>query len=164
MATTKSLLDSALAGARASREQDLEDLMALLRIPSVSTLPERRDDCLRAARWLSDRFERMGFKARIVEVRKEGLPVGDDFGNFWRDFEWMGVQRQLKVLGIFARLAYRDGKRAYIDDMPRVMAAFKPCDAAVDQWRIGPPQPMRDARKTVCMRMREAARQIGLLG
>jgi len=49
-------------------------------------------------------------------------------------------------------------------DMPRVMAAFKPCDAAVDQWRIGPPQPMRDARKTVCMRMREAARQIGLLG
>ena len=132
MATTKSLLDSALAKARASREQDLEDLMALLRIPSVSTLPERRDDCLRAARWLSDRFERMGFKARIVEVRKEGLPVGDDFGNFWRDFEWMGVQRQLKVLGIFARLAYRDGKRAYIDDMPRVMAYLR---SACERYR-----------------------------
>src|SRR5437773_433935 len=75
MATTKSLLDSALARARASREQDLEDLMELLRIPSVSTLPERREDCLRAARWLSDRFERMGFKTRIVDVRKDGLPV-----------------------------------------------------------------------------------------
>src|SRR5438093_10879826 len=75
MATTKSLLESALAKAEASREQDLEDLMELLRIPSVSTLPERREDCLRAARWLSDRFERMGFKARIVDVRKEGLPV-----------------------------------------------------------------------------------------
>ena len=44
-----------------------------------------------------------------------------DFAAFWRDFEWMGVQRQLKVLGIFARLAHRDGKTGYVDDMPRVM-------------------------------------------
>ena len=48
--------------------------------------------------------------------------------------------------------------------MPRVVAAFEPCYAAVDQGRIGPPKPMRDARKTVGVRMREAARQIGLLG
>ncbi|HKW81398.1 MAG TPA: aminoglycoside phosphotransferase, partial [Casimicrobiaceae bacterium] len=41
--------------------------------------------------------------------------------DFWRDFEWMGVQRQLKVLGIFARLAHRDGKHGYVADMPRVM-------------------------------------------
>jgi len=75
MATTEALLEAALAKARASRDQDLEDLIDLLRIPSVSTLPERRDDCLRAARWLVERFERMGFKARIVDVRKEGLPV-----------------------------------------------------------------------------------------
>jgi hypothetical protein len=33
----------------------------------------------------------------------------------------MGVQRQLKVLGIFARLCYRDGKDGYLKDMPRVM-------------------------------------------
>jgi aminoglycoside/choline kinase family phosphotransferase len=44
---------------------------------------------------------------------------------FWRDFEWMGVQRQLKVLGIFARLWHRDGKRAYLADMPRVMAYLR---------------------------------------
>jgi hypothetical protein len=50
-----------------------------------------------------------------------GLPVDADFGVFWRDFEWMGVQRQLKVLGIFARLNHRDGKAAYVDDMPRVL-------------------------------------------
>jgi acetylornithine deacetylase/succinyl-diaminopimelate desuccinylase-like protein len=75
MATTKSLLDSALAKAQASREKDLEDLMELLRIPSVSTLPERREDCLRAARWLSERFEGMGFQARIVDVQEKGLPV-----------------------------------------------------------------------------------------
>jgi len=54
-------------------------------------------------------------------ARSAGLPVDADFGAFWRDFEWMGVQRQLKVLGIFARLNHRDGKAAYVDDMPRVL-------------------------------------------
>jgi len=54
-------------------------------------------------------------------ARAAALPVGGDFAAFWRDFEWMGVQRQLKVLGIFARLFHRDGKDAYLKDMPRVM-------------------------------------------
>jgi len=53
-------------------------------------------------------------------ARRAGLPVPADFGEFHRDFEWMGVQRHLKVLGIFARLAWRDGKRGYLDSMPRV--------------------------------------------
>ena len=44
------------------------------------------------------------------KARKAGLPVDADFGEFWRDFEWMGLQRHLKVLGIFARINYRDGK------------------------------------------------------
>lgn len=55
------------------------------------------------------------------KARKAGLPVAVDFGEFYRDFEWMGVQRHIKVLGIFARLCYRDGKAAYLHDMPRVM-------------------------------------------
>ena len=46
--------------------------------------------------------------------------VPDDFGDFWRDFEWMGLQRHLKVLGIFARLSIRDGKPQYLGDIPRV--------------------------------------------
>jgi aminoglycoside/choline kinase family phosphotransferase len=54
-------------------------------------------------------------------ARKASLPVSTDFAAFWRDFEWMGVQRQLKVLGIFARLKARDGKAAYVDDMPLVL-------------------------------------------
>ena len=49
----------------------------------------------------------------------------NDFGAFWRDFEWMGVQRQLKVLGIFARLWHRDGKSASLLEMPRVMAYLR---------------------------------------
>jgi len=59
------------------------------------------------------------------KARAAGLPVGDDFGTFWRDFEWMGVQRQLKVLGIFARLFYRDGKDAYLKETPRVMGYLR---------------------------------------
>jgi N-acetylmuramate 1-kinase len=52
--------------------------------------------------------------------RRAGLPVADDFGSHWRDFEWMGLQRHLKVLGIFARLHHRDGKDGYLKDLPRV--------------------------------------------
>jgi len=54
-------------------------------------------------------------------ARKAGLPVAADFADFYRDFEWMGAQRQLKVLGIFARLCYRDGKERYLADQPLVM-------------------------------------------
>jgi hypothetical protein len=54
-------------------------------------------------------------------ARKAGLPVNGDFACFYRDFEWMGAQRQLKVLGIFARLFHRDGKGAYLKDQPVVM-------------------------------------------
>ncbi|WP_370685871.1 aminoglycoside phosphotransferase family protein [Sulfurirhabdus autotrophica] len=54
------------------------------------------------------------------KARKAGLPVQQDFAEFYRDFEWMGVQRHIKVLGIFARLFHRDGKDGYIKDMPLV--------------------------------------------
>ncbi|MFI5281644.1 MAG: dipeptidase [Candidatus Dormibacterales bacterium] len=69
------MLDAALAKAKAARDQDLADLSDLLRIPSVSTLPERRDDCLRAGRWLRDRFERMGLQSEMVDVHPGGLPI-----------------------------------------------------------------------------------------
>ncbi|KNZ33403.1 MAG: aminoglycoside phosphotransferase [Methylibium sp. NZG] len=52
-------------------------------------------------------------------ARKAALPVPDDFGEFWRQVEWMGLQRHLKVLGIFCRLKHRDGKPKYSEDLPR---------------------------------------------
>ncbi|MSQ54883.1 MAG: aminoglycoside phosphotransferase [Betaproteobacteria bacterium] len=55
-------------------------------------------------------------------ARKAGLPVHADFAEFWRDLEWMGLQRHLKVLGIFARLTHRDGKPRYVADTPRFIA------------------------------------------
>ncbi len=53
------------------------------------------------------------------KARKAGLPVGDDFGEFYKGVEWMGLQRHLKVAGIFARLTLRDGKPKYLADTPR---------------------------------------------
>ena len=55
------------------------------------------------------------------KARAAGLPVHADFAEFYRDFEWMGAQRHLKVAGIFARLAYRDGKERYLADIPLVL-------------------------------------------
>jgi aminoglycoside/choline kinase family phosphotransferase len=54
-------------------------------------------------------------------ARKAGLPVSHDVDAFYRDFEFMGLQRHLKVLGIFARLYHRDGKDGYLNDIPLVM-------------------------------------------
>lgn len=53
------------------------------------------------------------------KARAAGLPVGEDFGEFYRGVEWMGLQRHLKVAGIFARLTLRDGKPQYLADTPR---------------------------------------------
>ena len=62
----------------------------------------------------------LDWTARYWEkARRAGLPVNSDFGGFYRDVEWMGLQRHLKVLGIFARLYYRDGKRGYLEDTAR---------------------------------------------
>ncbi len=58
--------------------------------------------------------------ARYWEAAKRArLPVDADFAEFYRGLEWMGLQRHLKVLGIFARLTYRDGKAKYLADTPR---------------------------------------------
>ncbi len=60
------------------------------------------------------------------KARRAGLPVGADFHAFFRALEWMGLQRHLKVLGIFARIRHRDGKAGYVEDAPRFLAYAKP--------------------------------------
>jgi N-acetylmuramate 1-kinase len=65
------------------------------------------------------------------QAKKAELPVSDQFGEFYKDFEWMGLQRHIKVLGIFARLAIRDGKESYISSMPLVS---KYCLAAAQRY------------------------------
>jgi aminoglycoside/choline kinase family phosphotransferase len=82
------------------------------------------------------------------KARQAGLPVDADFGEFWRAFEWMGLQRHLKVLGIFARINYRDGKPRYLEDTPRFIryardvarryAALTPLVLLFDELKCGP--------------------------
>ncbi len=55
------------------------------------------------------------------QARAAGLPVPPEFDEFYRWFEWMGVQRHLKVVGIFARLYHRDGKDKYRPEIPRFL-------------------------------------------
>jgi aminoglycoside/choline kinase family phosphotransferase len=59
------------------------------------------------------------------KARKARLPVHQDFADLYRDYEWMGVQRHIKVLGIFARLYHRDGKEGYLKNMPLVMVYLR---------------------------------------
>ena len=75
MATTQSLRDAAVALAQSRRKADLDDLIEELRIPSISTLPERREDCLRNARWLADRFTSVGMTVQLENLLPGGLPV-----------------------------------------------------------------------------------------
>jgi N-acetylmuramate 1-kinase len=59
------------------------------------------------------------------KARKAGLPVAENIDEFYRDFEWMGVQRHLKVAGIFCRLSLRDGKDRYLSEVPRFLKYLK---------------------------------------
>ncbi|MEN9868582.1 MAG: hypothetical protein RL748_4172 [Pseudomonadota bacterium] len=79
----------------------------------------------------------LDWAVRYWEAAKRiGLPVNPDIDGFYQDFEWMGLQRHLKILGIFARLHHRDGKDHYLSDIPMVLeyvrktanryAVFKP--------------------------------------
>ena len=54
-------------------------------------------------------------------ARQAGLPVPADFADFHRAYEWMSLQRNLRILGVFSRLSYRDGKNHYLDHIPRVL-------------------------------------------
>jgi aminoglycoside/choline kinase family phosphotransferase len=87
------------------------DVASLLRDAFISWDEEREIDW--AARYWS-------------EAKRAGVPLGEsfatDFAEFWRALEWMGLQRHLKVLGIFCRLKHRDGKPHYAEDLPRFFA------------------------------------------
>ena len=84
------------------------DIACLLRDAFISWDEERELDW--AVRWWQ--------AARITPALADHA-FADDFGECWRALEWMGLQRHLKVLGIFCRLKHRDGKAHYSADLPR---------------------------------------------
>jgi N-acetylmuramate 1-kinase len=68
-----------------------------------------------------EEFELDCFAYYWERAKKAGLPVDADFGEFYRQLEWMGLQRHIKVLGLFCRIHYRDGKPHYMADLPRFL-------------------------------------------
>ncbi len=87
------------------------DIASLLRDAFVSWDEPREIDW--AVRWWQ--------QARLTPALA-AHPMGEDFGECWRALEWMGLQRHLKVLGIFCRLKHRDGKPRYSADLARFFA------------------------------------------
>ncbi len=83
------LAEKACEYARAQRETHLEQLQALLRMPSISTLPEHSPDIQRTAQWLADELRRLGMK-NVEIFPTDGHPVV--YG------EWLGAQGSPTVL------------------------------------------------------------------
>ena len=127
------LIDSALAQPQVAVHRDWmpRNLMVCARNPGVLDFQDavRGPITYDLASMLRDAFiswdeeHELDWAIRYWEAaRKVALPVPSDFGDFWRSVEWIGLQRHLKVLGIFSRLKHRDGKAAYSQDLPRFFA------------------------------------------
>ncbi len=79
------------------------DAVSLLKDCYVEWSPGLRERCLRVY---------------FGQLSEQGVVEGQNFDAFLQDFHWMGLQRHLKVLGVFARLSIRDGKDGYLKDLP----------------------------------------------
>ena len=130
---TRRLIDSALAQPKVAVHRDWMPRNLMLSSPNPAILDFQDAACgpitydiaslLRDAFISWDEEREIDWAVRYWEqARAAGLPVHDDFGAFWRALEWMGLQRHLKVLGIFCRLKHRDGKPHYAADLPRFFA------------------------------------------
>lgn len=111
------------------------DIASLFRDAFISW-PERR-----VAGWLNDYW---------LRARAAGIPVAEDFETFTRRTELMGAQRHLKVMGIFARIAHRDGKPRYLQDAPRFAAYLEPVAARYPE--LAPLRPLLAKRAPRCGR------------
>jgi N-acetylmuramate 1-kinase len=129
-ATTDLLVQSALAQATVAVHRDYMPRNLMVAEPNPGILdfqdavrgPISYDvaSLLRDAFISWDEAQEIDWAVRYWQQAKAaGLPVPEDFGDFWRQLEWMGLQRHLKVLGIFCRLKHRDGKPRYSEDLPR---------------------------------------------
>ncbi len=86
--------------------------------PLTGSFTSCRRDCYVHWRPASVNTWLLAYRQQLVAA---GIAVPDEDAFLW-DADWMGLQRHIKVLGIFARLKLRDGKSAYLDDLPLVMA------------------------------------------
>ena len=83
------------------------------------------------------------YRARLID---RGGPAGASEAEFLRWFDLIGVQRHIKVLGIFCRLWYRDGKAGYLPDLPRTLDYVRETSASYPE--LGPLARFLDERVT----------------
>jgi aminoglycoside/choline kinase family phosphotransferase len=135
------------------------DFQDALRGPVGYDLVSLLKDCYIS--WSRERVERWvkGYRRVLGGL---GANVGDSEYQFLRWFDFIGVQRHIKVLGVFARLWHRDGKIGYLDDLPLVMNyVLEACRLYKElvefgrwmEWRIAPLLAAANARqKDVALR------------
>ena len=130
------LEDSALAQAQVYVHRDFMPRNLMLSEPNPGVLdfqdavygPVTYDAvCLYKDAFLSWPEERVrGWRRSYWEAaRVAGVPVQGDYTEYERAFDWMGMQRHLKVIGIFARIRHRDGKPHYLEDAPRFFSYLR---------------------------------------
>ncbi|MFA5664211.1 aminoglycoside phosphotransferase family protein [Castellaniella sp.] len=87
------------------------------------------------ARWTWDEPAQLDWAIRYWEyARTAGLPVDPDFARFHIEYEWMSLQRNLRILGVFARLSHRDQKHGYLVHLPRVLTYVRQVAARYPQF------------------------------
>jgi aminoglycoside/choline kinase family phosphotransferase len=140
------LVASALAQARVAVHRDYMPRNLMIAGPNPGILDFQDAVCgpiaydlaslLRDAFISWDEEQEIDWAVRYWEAARQArLAVDADFGEFWRQLEWMGLQRHLKVLGIFCRLKHRDGKPAYSTDLPRFFGYAHKVAARYDELR-----------------------------
>ena len=95
------------------------DFQDAVRGPVTYDLASLYKDCY--LRWPREQVLAWVESYRVAALAAGLLPAAEDAAAFRRHFDLMGAQRHLKVLGIFARLWWRDGKPGYLHDLPRVL-------------------------------------------
>ena len=97
--------------------------------------------------------EQQFIEAYLANARAKGFSLTASDADFHQDFEWMGLQRHIKCVGIFSRLCLRDGKAAYLQDIPRTFAYLKDvCSrysefAEFHQWLVDKVIPVMEAHE-----------------
>jgi aminoglycoside/choline kinase family phosphotransferase len=137
------------------RNPGVIDFQDALRGPIGYDLVSLLKDCYIG--WPRERVEKWVSGYRNL-IRSRGGPGGRDDREFLRWFDLMGLQRHIKVLGIFSRLWYRDGKAAYLRDLPLTLEYVRDTSgrypelsefARMLEQRIVPELPRANARATV---------------
>ncbi len=122
----------------AERNPGIIDFQDALAGPIGYDLVSLLKDCYIA--WPRARVEAwvMQYRASVTEEGAQGAQgtlAGADARQFLRWFDLIGLQRHIKVLGIFARLWLRDGKPGYLTDLPRVLQYVRDAAALYPEMR-----------------------------